>query len=71
MFYYHMRNLDKLINAGSPPKQKDEVKKEVKTLSEADQVKVDNLKTDSKPVEAKGFAFSGEAGAAPQITKWL
>jgi hypothetical protein len=36
MFYYHMRNLDKLINAGSPPKQKDEVKKEVKTLSEAD-----------------------------------
>jgi hypothetical protein len=23
MFYYHMRNLDKLVNAGSPPKEKE------------------------------------------------
>jgi len=27
MFFYHMKNLDKLINAGTPPVEKEEVKK--------------------------------------------
>jgi len=27
MFFYHMKNLDKLVNAGTPPAEKEEVVK--------------------------------------------
>jgi hypothetical protein len=43
----------------------------VKTLTDDEKKQIESLKRDSTAPEPKGFAFSGEAGAAPQITKWL
>jgi hypothetical protein len=43
----------------------------VKTLTDDEKKQIESLKRDSTAQEHKGFAYSGESGATPQIMKGL
>jgi hypothetical protein len=74
-FNYHMRNLEKLRDAGQAPTDPASPDRKLPTKrgdsANDEYAKLPGDPDEPKAAEAKGFAFSGESGAAPQITKWL